>query len=95
MYIDDQLILKLEGLAKLKLSTEEREKLKFELDKILDMFSKISEVDTEGVAPLVHITDTVHLLRDDTVGHHIKLEDVKQSAPLIKDGFFAVPKVIE
>ena len=95
MEVTDDLILKLENLAKLKLSVEERQKLKGELGKIIDMFSEISEVNTDNVLPLIHMTDTYNNLRQDKVSNQLSFDEVKDNAPLIKEKMFAVPKVIE
>ena len=95
MEITNDLILKLENLAKLKLSAVERDKLKVELGKIIDMFGEISEVNTDDVLPLVHMTETYNNLRQDKIGNQLTLDDVKDNAPKIINNMFAVPKVIE
>ncbi|MFM2394831.1 MAG: hypothetical protein RLZZ546_2813 [Bacteroidota bacterium] len=95
MKVDKELILKLENLAKLKLSDDERDELKSELEKIIDMFSQIAEVNTEGIEPLIHMSDAVNVLRNDEVGKHLSVNDLKQIAPLVLQDMVAVPKVIE
>ena len=95
MNVDDNLILKLENLAKLKLSDEEKGGLKGDLEKIIDMFSLISEVDTNNIEPLRHINEQVNVLREDVVKPTLNLEEVRQNAPKIINNQFAVPKVIE
>jgi aspartyl-tRNA(Asn)/glutamyl-tRNA(Gln) amidotransferase subunit C len=95
MNVDDNLILKLEKLAKLKLNDEEKGVLKGDLEKIIDMFSLISEVDTKGVEPLRHINEHFNILREDVVKPTLQLDDVKDNAPKIINNQFAVPKVIE
>jgi len=95
MHIDDQLISKLEKLAKLKLTDQEKETLKVDLDKILDMFSTIASVNTDNVEPLRHINAHYNVMRDDAVGQMLPLEDVASNAPRMEQNMFAVPKVIE
>jgi aspartyl-tRNA(Asn)/glutamyl-tRNA(Gln) amidotransferase subunit C len=95
MTVDNTLILKLENLAKLNLSEQEKGKLIGELEKIIGMFSQIEEVDTSDVAPLIHMTDTYNVLREDTVGQHLNVEDFADNAPMMQDNMFAVPKVID
>lgn len=95
MHVDDQLISKLEKLAKLKLTDLEKETLKVDLDKILDMFSTIASVNTDNVEPLRHINAHFNVMRDDTVGKMLALEDVVGNAPKMDHNMFAVPKVIE
>jgi aspartyl-tRNA(Asn)/glutamyl-tRNA(Gln) amidotransferase subunit C len=95
MKVDDALILKLENLAKLKLEEDEKATLKNDLEKIIEMFSLISEVNTDDVEPLRHINEDVNVLREDKVQTTLTLEKVKDNAPLIIHNQFAVPKVIE
>lgn len=95
MEIDDHLIHKLETLSKLKLSTTEKEKLKSDLENMVGMFGKIAEVDTSGIAPLRHMTDTVNVMRDDVAHNQLSHEEAVKNAPKTIGRYFAVPKVIE
>ncbi|HOY12850.1 MAG TPA: Asp-tRNA(Asn)/Glu-tRNA(Gln) amidotransferase subunit GatC [Saprospiraceae bacterium] len=95
MKVDDQLISKLENLARLRLTEEERESLAGELDKIIDMFSLIAEVNTDNVAPLRHMNEVYNVLRNDEPIQNLHMDDVKDNAPKIINNLFAVPKVIE
>ncbi|MBK8699509.1 MAG: Asp-tRNA(Asn)/Glu-tRNA(Gln) amidotransferase subunit GatC [Saprospiraceae bacterium] len=95
MTVDDALILKLEKLAKLELSAEERERLKIDLEKVLGMFSVIGEADTTDVEPLVYLSNAVNSLRSDIPGKAIELHELSEQVPLLLKHMFAVPKVIE
>ena len=95
MEIDDTLIEKLETLSKLKLSHDEKAVLKGELSSIVDMFSKISNIDTSGIEPLRHITDAVNVMREDVAHNGLTTEQGLKNAPLSQGPYFAVPKVIE
>ncbi|MBK9257344.1 MAG: Asp-tRNA(Asn)/Glu-tRNA(Gln) amidotransferase subunit GatC [Saprospiraceae bacterium] len=95
MQIDDQLIKNLESLSKLELEQTERENLKSELSKMLDMFGKIAEVNTEGVLPLTHMTDSYNIMRNDEPQQELGTEGALKNAPLRIDNFFGVPKVID
>ncbi len=95
MKIDDQLILKLETLSKLKLSSDERIKFKGDLENMVNMFGQIAEVDTENIPPLRHMTDTVNVMREDIADNALSHESALKNAPKTVGRFFAVPKVIE
>jgi aspartyl-tRNA(Asn)/glutamyl-tRNA(Gln) amidotransferase subunit C len=95
MNVDEALVLKLEKLARLKLTDTEKEKLKNDLDKIINMFSMVAEVNTENVAPLIHMSNETNVLREDVIGNHLDISKMNDVAPLIKHNMFAVPKVIE
>lgn len=95
MVIDDHLIHELETLSKLKLSEAEKDKLKIDLENMVSMFGKIAEVDTQGVLPLRHMTDTVNVMRDDVAYNQLSHEEALKNAPNTIGRYFAVPKVIE
>ncbi|MBI5915369.1 MAG: Asp-tRNA(Asn)/Glu-tRNA(Gln) amidotransferase subunit GatC [Bacteroidetes bacterium] len=94
MQIDRPLILKLENLARLQLSEEERERLTGDLNKILVMVEKLGELDTSNVEPLVYINDETNVLREDEIKHQVDQQTALANAP-DKDGrYFKVPKVM-
>jgi aspartyl-tRNA(Asn)/glutamyl-tRNA(Gln) amidotransferase subunit C len=95
MKVDNSLIEKLETLAYLQLDDVEKAQLIKDLDKMIDMFGKISEVETEGVIPLSHMTDSVNVMRADTPSNGLSVEDALENAPEQVGRYFAVPKVIE
>ena len=95
MEINDELIDKLEDLAKLSLSPEEREVMKKDLSNILGMIDKIQEVDTSGVEPLRYINQDVNVLREDVAENGITTEQALLNAPASKAPYITVPKVID
>lgn len=94
MKVDKQLISKLEKLARLELSDEEREGLTKDLSSILEMVEKLQELDTEGVDPLVYINEEVNILRSDKIDKQVSQKDALKNAPDQDGTFFKVPKVI-
>ncbi len=94
MQIDQNLILKLEELAKLELSAQEREQLTEDLNKILDMIKKLEEPDTSLVEPLVYINDQVNVLREDVVRNQVTREQAFSNAPSHDGQYFKVPKIL-
>ncbi len=94
MEINENIILRLEKLAKLSLQKEERQQLKASLEKMLEMIVVLSDVNTENTQPLIHINEEVRYFRDDVVNQNIKKEDALKNAPQRIDDYFAVPKVV-
>lgn len=94
MQVDEQLVLRLEKLARLRLSEEEREVIQGDLGKILEMVDKLKEIDTENVEPLTYINDDVNVLREDAVKNQVSREDALKNAPAEDGTYFKVPKVI-
>ncbi len=95
MQINDSLFSKLENLAKLDFQPQEREKLKQDLENMLNMVKQLESVDTEGVAPLVYINEPVHSTRPDLIDGQLKKKDALSNAPNHNDDFITIPKVID
>ncbi len=95
MIIDEKLILKLEKLARLELSADERLKLRGELEEIVEMIQSLEEVDTNQIEPLRHLGDVNNLLRTDKIGEHLPMTEVVKNASDSQPPYFKVPKVID
>ena len=95
MQIDEKLISRLENLARLELSSDEREKIQKDMNEILKMVGKLDELNTEAVEPLIYINDDVNSLREDEINHQVKNEAALKNAPDKDDQHFKVPKVID
>jgi len=67
VYVDDQLIEYLEGASNISLSKEDKIQLKDEMQDIIEMMSKINELDTENVAERSQPLDQVNVFREDVV----------------------------
>ena len=95
MEVNDALIHKLAHLARLKFDVSEKEEIKNDLQKMIAFVEKLNELDTTGVEPLLHMTDDVNVLRDDSVEGSITREEALKNAPEHDEQFFKVPKVIK
>lgn len=73
----------------------EREEIKVDLEKMIGFIDKLKELDTTGVAPLLHMSGEVNVLREDLPGGMLTQEEALQNAPLHNNQFFLVPKVIK
>ena len=94
MKIDRDLILRLEKLAMLELSEEERGTMQGEMNDMLGMISKLEELDTSNVKPLIHMTEAKNVFRTDEVKGQVATEDALKNAPNDNGTFFKVPKVM-
>ena len=95
MSVDTQQVLHIARLARLAMSEEEAERLKPDLNNILDFVEQLGEVDTEGVEPQAMVIANKTRMREDVITDGNRRDDVLANAPLAEHGFFAVPKVIE
>lgn len=95
MEIDQSLISRLEHLARLELSTEEKESIRKDLNNILQMVEKMNELNTEDVEPLIYINEQENIWREDKVENQVNRTDALKNAPDKNEQFFKVPKVIK
>lgn len=94
MKITHEKVDALAQLARLKFEGAEKEAIRADLENILEMCEKLNEVNTEGVEPLIYMTDNVNVLREDEVKQEITHEEALKNAPKKDSDFFRVPKVI-
>ena len=94
MEVNKDLILKLEKLSRLELSETERSAIQKDLGNILGMVDKLNELNTDGVEPLVYISEEENTLRDDEIKHQVTREEALKNAPNADGSFFRVPKMI-
>ena len=86
-------------LARLELSPTEAPEMLASLNDFFRVVAQMSAVDTAGVEPLYTPLSAIQAvtlrLRDDRVTEVDQREANQRSAPLVEDGLFLVPKVIE
>jgi aspartyl-tRNA(Asn)/glutamyl-tRNA(Gln) amidotransferase subunit C len=95
MDIDNGLVDRLAELSKLEFNADEKERIKGDLQKILNLVEKLNEVNVDGVEPLKYMNDDVNVLREDEVKGQVSKADALSNAPQRDSDFFKVPKVIK
>ena len=95
MKIDKATVERVAVLARLSFTEEEKEKLREDMSKILTMCEKLDEVDTEGIEPLIFLTDEVNSFRDDIPQAPVTKEQALKNAPQKDSDYFKVPKVLD
>jgi aspartyl-tRNA(Asn)/glutamyl-tRNA(Gln) amidotransferase subunit C len=81
MRIDNELVDRLAELSKLEFNDTEKEKLKSDLQGILNLVEKLEEVNVEGVEPLIYMSDERNVLRKDVIKDTVTKEEALQNAP--------------
>ena len=94
MKIDDTTVDKIASLSKLSFDGEQKDAIKNDMNKMLDFIGKLEEVDTEGVEPLIHMTDDVNVLRADDAISEITQKEALKNAPKKDSTYFKIPKVV-
>lgn len=95
MKIDNALVEHLARLSKLEFDENEQERIKKDLQGIVDLVEQLKEVDVEGVEPLIYMSDERNVLRKDFVKDTVTREEALQNAPLRDSDYYKVPKVIK
>jgi aspartyl-tRNA(Asn)/glutamyl-tRNA(Gln) amidotransferase subunit C len=95
MTIDKETVEKVAHLARLELAEDEKETLIADMSKILGFMAKLNEIDTSGIEPLVYMTNTSNVLREDVIKQEITHDEALLNAPKHDENYFLVAKVIE
>ena len=82
-------------LARLELTDEEKSVFQPQLENIVRYVEKISEVDVEGVEPMMHGRQLVNVFREDVVRGSLPTEEALANAPARVGDEFLLPKIVE
>ena len=95
MSIDENTAARVAKLARIKVEPDRLPALAAEFNTILGFIEQLSEVDVEGVAPMTSVTPQRLKRRVDEVNDGNQQAKVLANAPDAREGFFAVPKVVD
>ena len=95
MSISQAEVIKVAHLARLAIPAERLDGYTHTISDILDLVAQMDAVNTDDVLPLSNPLDAVQLLREDVVTETNLRESYQTVAPLVEDGLYLVPKVIE
>jgi len=95
MAIDAATVRKVARLARLNEPEARLEPLARELNGIIAWVEMLGEVDVEGVEPMASAVDLKLPMREDLVTEGGDPARILANAPLSRDNFFVVPKVVE
>ncbi|MFD1158549.1 Asp-tRNA(Asn)/Glu-tRNA(Gln) amidotransferase subunit GatC [Roseovarius aestuarii] len=95
MSIDTDTAAKVAKLARIRVEDDALPALAQEFNNILGFIEQLNEVDVTGVEPMVSVTPMRLKRREDVVNDGNQQDKVLSNAPDAREGFFAVPKVVE
>ncbi len=95
MSIDKETARRVAHLARIEVAEEALEPLATSLSKILDFMEELNEVNIDGVDPMTSVTPMELKRRVDEVTDGNIQDKILANAPDAREGFFAVPKVVE
>ena len=95
MSIDRDTARRVAHLARIAVPEARLDALAGEFNAILGFVEQLGSVDVEGVEPMVSVTPMRLPRREDVVTEGGQAAAILANAPLAREGFFAVPKVVE
>ncbi|MEO0691511.1 MAG: Asp-tRNA(Asn)/Glu-tRNA(Gln) amidotransferase subunit GatC [Pseudomonadota bacterium] len=95
MSIDIDTARRVAKLARIKVEEEDLPALAGEFNTILGFIEQLGEVNVDDVDPMTSVTPMRLKRREDVVTEGDQVDKVLSNAPDAREGFFAVPKVVE
>ncbi len=95
MSIDRDTAAKVASLARIRVEDGALPALAEEFNAVLGFIEQLNEVDVEGVEPMTGVTPMRLKRRQDVVTDGDMQAKILSNAPDAREGFFAVPKVVE
>ena len=95
MSIDVQTAAKVAKLARIRVEEDDLPALAQEFNAILGFIEQLNELDVDDVEPMTSVTPMALPRREDVVTDGDQQAKVLANAPDAREGFFAVPKVVE
>ena len=83
------------NLARLELSSAEKERMRLQLSDILDYVNRLQELDTGGIPPTSSVLPPRSVLRPDEARPGLERETLLHNASETEAGQFRVPAVLE
>ncbi|NQV99288.1 MAG: Asp-tRNA(Asn)/Glu-tRNA(Gln) amidotransferase subunit GatC [Rhodospirillales bacterium] len=95
MSLDTTTVRKIAVLARIRIEDEKLPALADDLNNIIGWVEQLSEVDTDGIAPMTSVAEMTMPFREDRVTDGDDAERVLANAPDKSPPYFTVPKVVE
>jgi aspartyl-tRNA(Asn)/glutamyl-tRNA(Gln) amidotransferase subunit C len=95
MSIDTATAAKVAKLARIRVEEEDLAALAQDFNAILGFIEQLGELDVEDLEPMTSVTPMRLKRREDVVTDGDQQAKILSNAPDAREGFFAVPKVVE
>jgi aspartyl-tRNA(Asn)/glutamyl-tRNA(Gln) amidotransferase subunit C len=92
---DDLKLDHVANLARINLTSEEKERFSAQLNDVLAYIEQLNEVNVDGVEPTAHAFPVVNVWSEDIPEPGLSVEDALRNAPEKRDNMVVVPKVVE
>jgi len=82
------------ALSKIELTDEEKAELTEQLNRVLDYFHNIDQIDLTGVPPTHHVIELVNVFRKDSPQKTLPHSKVLSNASKVEGSFFKAPRIV-
>jgi aspartyl-tRNA(Asn)/glutamyl-tRNA(Gln) amidotransferase subunit C len=93
--IDIATVNEVAHLARLEFTEEGKTEILNDMNRMLAFVDKLNEMDTDGVDPLIYMTDESNVMREDVSKDTLTQKEALKNAPKKDSDYFKVPKVID
>jgi aspartyl-tRNA(Asn)/glutamyl-tRNA(Gln) amidotransferase subunit C len=90
--LDD--VKRIANLARLSFTEDELVEITKQLGNVVELVTELSQVDTDGISPMVHAIEIENVLVEDHVLASLPREEALKNAPSSDDECFRVPAVL-
>ncbi len=81
-------------LARLEFSDDEKKTFLAQMNRLLDYFKKLNQLNTDKIKSTSHVVELSNILKPDEVRPSFPREMLLDNAPEKLNGFFKVPKTV-
>jgi len=94
MEITNDLIDHIAHLSRLEFDGEAKEIIKKDVENMIDFVDQLNSVDTDGVEPLIFMSESINVLREDIDKDTITQEEALKNAVHHDSDYFKIAKVL-
>ena len=95
MSVEQAEVVKIAELARIRIADSDMPEVTDRIAAILELVDQMQAVDTSTVEPMANPLDASQRLRDDRVLEEDQRAAFQAVAPLVEDGLYLVPKVLD
>lgn len=94
MEISNELVDHIAHLSRLEFNGQDKEVIKKDLQNMIQFVDQLNEVDTNDVEPLIFMSESINVLREDIAFNPITQEEVLKNAAHHDSDYFKIAKVL-
>ena len=95
MSVTGETIRDIAQLARLQVSDEELPQMTERFNAVLDLFEALQAAATDDLEPMANPLDATQQLRADEVTATDERQALQSTAPVVEDGLYLVPRVVD